>query len=156
TYDGVVTSTISRGLAPRQRSWTRRRALQALALASMAGLTKPAFAKSTAPPWLTLPPTPQLPVPRRSETASVNGTKIYFAQFGEDGPPVLMLHGGLGNSNYWGHQVAALANQFSVTVMDTRGHGRSPVTSRAFSYGLFAQDAIGLLDYLQIPAASIV
>jgi pimeloyl-ACP methyl ester carboxylesterase len=103
-----------------------------------------------------LPPTPKLPAPRRSETVSVNGTKIYFAQFGEAGPPVLMLHGGLGNSNYWGHQVTELAKQFAVTVMDTRGHGRSPVTSRAFSYGLFAQDAAALLDYLQIPSASIV
>jgi pimeloyl-ACP methyl ester carboxylesterase len=86
----------------------------------------------------------------------VNGTKIYFAQFGDAGPPVLMLHGGMGNSNYWAHQVVELSKQFAVTVMDTRGHGRSPVTSRAFSYGLFAQDAIALLDYLQIPAASIV
>ena len=86
----------------------------------------------------------------------MNGTKIYFAQFGEAGPPVLMLHGGLGNSNYWGHQVGELAKQFAVTVMDTRGHGRSPLTSRTFGYGLFAQDAIALLDYLQIPAASII
>ena len=86
----------------------------------------------------------------------MNGTKIYFAQFGEAGPPVLMLHGGLGNSNYWGHQVGELARQFSVTVMDTRGHGRSPLTSRTFGYRLFAQDAIALLDYLQIPAASLI
>ena len=136
--------------------WTRRRAVQALLVAGAVGCAAPALGKSETSAWLTLPPTPNLPTPRRSETASVNGTKIYFAQFGEAGPPVLMLHGGLGNSNYWGHQVGALAKQFSVTVMDTRGHGRSPVTSRAFSYGLFAQDATALLDYLQIPAASIV
>jgi pimeloyl-ACP methyl ester carboxylesterase len=86
----------------------------------------------------------------------VNGTKLYFAQFGETGPPVLLLHGGLGNSNYWGNQVAELAEQFSVTVMDSRGHGRSPLTSLAFRYDLFAQDVIGLLDYLEIPAASVV
>ena len=67
-----------------------------------------------------------------------------------------MLHGGLGNSSYWGHQVDELAKQFSVTVMDTRGHGRSPVTSRTFTYELFAQDAVGLMDYLKIPAAAIV
>jgi len=152
----VVTSPLSRRLAQSQGSWTRRRALQVLVLAGAAGLTKPTLAKNKTPAWLTLPPTPQLPPPRRSETVSVNGTKIYFAQFGQAGPPVLMLHGGLGNSNYWGHQVGELAKQFVVTVMDTRGHGRSPLTSRTFSYGLFAQDAIGLLDYLQIPAARIV
>jgi pimeloyl-ACP methyl ester carboxylesterase len=136
--------------------WTRRRAVQALLVAGAVGRAAQAVGKTETSAWLSLPPTPKLPAPRRSETASVNGTKIYFEQFGEAGPPVLMLHGGLGNSNYWGHQVAELAKHFSVTVMDTRGHGRSPLTSRAFSYGLFAQDAVGILDYLQIPAASIV
>ena len=108
------------------------------------------------PVWLSLPPTPNIPSPMRSELAPVNGTNIYFAQFDDAGPPLLLLHGGLGNSNYWGHQITELAKRFSVTVMDTRGHGRSPLTSRAFSYGLFAQDAVGLLDFLQIPAAAVV
>jgi pimeloyl-ACP methyl ester carboxylesterase len=107
------------------------------------------------PPWLTLPPTPHLPVATRSGTVAIRGANIYFAQFGE-GPPVLLLHGGLGNSEYWGHQVRDLARNFSVTVMDTRGHGRSPLTLQAFSYRLFADDVIGLLDFLQIPAAAIV
>jgi pimeloyl-ACP methyl ester carboxylesterase len=154
TYDGVVTTEITS--PPEGARWTRRRAIQALLVAAAVGRAAQALGKNETPAWLTLPPTPKLPPPRRSETASVNGTKIYFAQFGEAGPSVLMLHGGLGNSNYWGHQVRALAKQFSVTVMDTRGHGRSPVTSRAFSYELFAQDAIALLDHLQIPAASVV
>ncbi|MBV9628601.1 MAG: alpha/beta fold hydrolase, partial [Xanthobacteraceae bacterium] len=147
TSDGVVTSPIARALAGPEVFWTRRRALQILVLAATAGLANPSWATSTPSKWLTLPPTPKLPPLRRSETVSVNGARIYFAQCGEAGPPVLMLHGGLGNSNYWGHQVAELAKQFAVTLMDTRGHGRSPVTSRAFSYGLFAQDAVALLDY---------
>jgi pimeloyl-ACP methyl ester carboxylesterase len=46
--------------------------------------------------------------------------------------------------------------KFSVTVMDTRGHGRSPVTSNAFSYALFADDVARLLDLLKIPTVSIV
>lgn len=152
----MVTSPLGRWGVQSQQSWTRRRALQVLVLLGTAGLTNPARAKNTAPAWLTLPPTPELPAPRRSETVSINGAEIYFAQFGETGPPVLMLHGGLGNSNYWGHQVVELSKQFAVTVMDTRGHGRSPLISRAFSYGLFARDAIALLDYLHIPTSSIV
>jgi pimeloyl-ACP methyl ester carboxylesterase len=105
--------------------------------------------------WLTLPPTPSLPSAVRSGYASVNGTKIFYAQFGE-GPPVLLLHGGLANSNYWGFQVRELARNFAVTVMDTRGHGRSPLISSYFSYDLFAEDVVGLLDELGIPAAAIV
>jgi pimeloyl-ACP methyl ester carboxylesterase len=105
--------------------------------------------------WLTLPPTPTLPNSARNGLATVNGVSIFFAQFGE-GPPVLLLHGGLANSNYWGHQVAALAQRFTVTVMDTRGHGRSPMMSRAFGYSIFAEDVAGLMDVLKIPSAAIV
>ena len=105
--------------------------------------------------WLTLPPTPTLPAPTQSGLVSINGTSIFYAQFG-DGPPILLLHGGLANSNYWGRQVEQLAQIFSVTVMDTRGHGRSPVTSRSFSYDLFAKDVVDLLDFLKIPEVSVV
>lgn len=106
-------------------------------------------------PWLTLPITPMLPQTTRSGLAAVNGTNVFFAQFGE-GLPVLLLHGGLANSNYWGYQVASLAQSFLVTVMDTRGHGRSPLTSSALGYDLFAEDVVSLLDFLKIPAVSIV
>lgn len=41
-------------------------------------------------------------------------------------------------------------------VMDTRGHGRSPLMSRSFSYRVFAQDVAGLLELLQIPSVSII
>ena len=106
-------------------------------------------------PWLTLPPTPALPTPTRSDVVPINGTKIFFAQFGQ-GAPVLLLHGGLGSSNYFGHQIPELAKHFSVIAMDTRGHGRSPVTSGAFGYRLFADDVAELLDLMQIPKAALV
>lgn len=87
--------------------------------------------------------------------AAVNGTSVYYAQFGE-GPAVLLLHGGLANSNYWGLQIAELAKAFSVLVMDTRGHSRSPVMSRVFSYSAFADDVAALLDFLNIATVAIV
>jgi pimeloyl-ACP methyl ester carboxylesterase len=105
--------------------------------------------------WLSLPPTPGLPSTLRHGLADLNGIPIFFAQFGE-GPPVLLLHGGLAHSNYWGHQIEALAASFAVTVMDTRGHGRSPVASGVFSYAAFAEDAAALMDHLNIPAAAVI
>ena len=80
------------------------------------------------PAWLILPPTPELPRPTRSDLVKLNDTSVFFAQFGT-GPPIMLLHGGLANSNYWGHQITHLAQGFSVIAMDTRGHGRSPLTS---------------------------
>lgn len=105
--------------------------------------------------WQSLPATPSLPANGRSSLAELNKTKIFFTQFG-DGDPLLFLHGGLANSTYWGHQIEAFRDKYSVLVMDTRGHGRSPVTSSRFSYELFAKDVIALLDFLHIPKVTLI
>ena len=81
-------------------------------------------AAHAAPQWLNLPPTPTLPRATQSGFAPVNGIKVWYATFGR-GEPVLLLHGGLANANYWGHQVRALQRHYQVIVMDSRGQGRS-------------------------------
>jgi pimeloyl-ACP methyl ester carboxylesterase len=135
---------------------TRREACRLVTMVGASVVTGRAYAQTSArvPPWRTLPPTPALPVPARSGMAAVNGTSVYYARYGE-GPPVLLLHGGLANSHYWGLQVSELAKEFSVLVMDTRGHGRSPVTSKVFSYGAFADDVAALLDFLNIATVAV-
>jgi pimeloyl-ACP methyl ester carboxylesterase len=105
--------------------------------------------------WLTLPPTPTLPAALRSGYAPVNGIRIWYAVFGH-GRPVILLHGGLANSNYWGKQVAVLEKNYEVVVMDSRGHGRSTRNSQPYGYDLMASDVIGLMDYLKINKAAIV
>ena len=75
--------------------------------------------------------------------------------FGE-GKPILMLHGGLANSNYWGNQVTELAKDHQVIVMDSRGHGRSTKDAKPYSYGLMTSDSLALMDFLKIKQATIV
>jgi pimeloyl-ACP methyl ester carboxylesterase len=111
---------------------------------------------NAAEPWLTLPPTPTLPQADVSGTAPVNGIKIWYAEFGS-GEPVLLVHGGLANSNYFGNQVRALvAAHYRVIVMDSRGHGRSTRDARPFGYDLMSSDVLALLDYLKIPKVALV
>jgi pimeloyl-ACP methyl ester carboxylesterase len=112
-------------------------------------------AQGSPPQWLTLPPTPTLPQPAQSGYAPVNGIKIWFAMFGK-GEPVILLHGGLANANYWGNQVRALGSQYRVIVMDSRGHGRSTRDDQPYGYDLMASDVIGLMDFLHLPKAAIV
>ena len=105
--------------------------------------------------WLDLPPTPTLPKAERSGYAPVNGIKLWYAVFGQ-GEPVVFLHGGLANSDYWGLQVPAVAQHYQVIVMDSRGHGRSTRDSRPFGYDLMADDVVGLLDYLAVQQAAVI
>jgi pimeloyl-ACP methyl ester carboxylesterase len=107
------------------------------------------------PQWLTLPPTPILPKPAQSGYAPVNGIKIWYATFGR-GEPVILLHGGLANSNYWGNQARALEGRYRVIVMDSRGHGRSTRNAEPYGYDLMASDVVGLMDFLKIPKAAVV
>jgi pimeloyl-ACP methyl ester carboxylesterase len=106
-------------------------------------------------PWMVLPPTPSLPQAAASGYAPVNGVKIWYADFGQ-GTPVILLHGGLGNSNYWGLLVPALDKQYRVIVMDSRGHRRSTRNDQPYGYDLMASDVIALMDYLKISKAAIV
>jgi pimeloyl-ACP methyl ester carboxylesterase len=105
--------------------------------------------------WQVLPPTPK-PIPTdRSGYAKVNEIKIYYAEYGY-GPAVILLHGGLANSDYWGNQIKALAPFHTVVVMDSRGHGRSTRNSQPYGYDLMADDVVGLMDVLKVPKADIV
>jgi pimeloyl-ACP methyl ester carboxylesterase len=107
------------------------------------------------PRWAQLPPTPSMPRPLRSGFAPVDDIKMYFAVFGH-GSPVILLHGGLANSDYWGNQVPELARHYEVIVADSRGHGRSTRSAQPYSYGLMAADVIALMDFLHIRRAAIV
>ena len=131
-------------------------------LTVIAGLVFLSFGNARAddPQWLTLPPTPTLPAATQSGYAPVNGIKIWYAGFGpqgsNSGEPVILLHGGLANANYWGNQVRALRGQYRVVVMDSRGHGRSSRDEQPYGYDLMASDVVGLMDFLHLKKAALV
>jgi pimeloyl-ACP methyl ester carboxylesterase len=105
--------------------------------------------------WRTLPPPAAMPKPAQEGYAPVNGIRLYYAVFGT-GEPVILLHGGLANADYWGNQVPALAERYQVIVVDSRGHGRSTRDAQPFGYDLMAADVVALMDHLKLPKAAIV
>jgi pimeloyl-ACP methyl ester carboxylesterase len=107
------------------------------------------------PPWECLPPTPTLPKPDRIGLAPVNGIRLWFATYGH-GDPVILVHGGLANSSYWGLQIPLLARHYEVIVLDSRGHGRSTRTDVPIGYDLMSSDVLALMDFLHIRQAALV
>jgi pimeloyl-ACP methyl ester carboxylesterase len=105
--------------------------------------------------WEVLPPTPAAIPSQRSGQADANGISIHYAVYGQ-GSPVILLHGGLANTEYWGNQIKALAPHHTVIVMDSRGHGRSTRDARPYGYDLMADDVVALMDVLKVPKADIV
>lgn len=105
--------------------------------------------------WQSLPPTPAPVAGAQAGYAEVNGIRLYYSKVGH-GSPVVLLHGGLGNADYWGLQAKALAARHTVISVDSRGHGRSTRDARPYGYDLMADDVIALLDQLKIPRADFV
>jgi pimeloyl-ACP methyl ester carboxylesterase len=112
-------------------------------------------AASAAERWETLPPEPAPLVGESHAYADVNGIRLYYAVIGH-GSPVILLHGGLANSDYMGNQAAVLMRNHKVILIDSRGHGRSTRNSSPYGYDLMADDVVALMDKLMIPKADIV
>jgi pimeloyl-ACP methyl ester carboxylesterase len=116
----------------------------------------PALARADTP-WLVLPPTPALPKPDVATTAPINGINLWYGIYGTgQGAPVILLHGGLANSSYWGNQIPVLARTHQVIVIDSRGHGRSSRNATPISYDQMAADALALMDRLHLKIAALV
>jgi pimeloyl-ACP methyl ester carboxylesterase len=105
-----------------------------------------------------------------------SGVDLWYTTFGKNSSrhtPVLLLHGGTGNSNQMYNQANKLAEtrqvilqeyfqpkdnkEFQLIVLSTRGEGRSPYKSfTKFHYDDFTRDAIAIIDHLQIPRVAVV
>jgi len=122
----------------------------------------PAAAPVPAPPpprWSTLPLPPAMPKANATGFVDSGGAKLYFARYGNaKGEPVILLHGGMGNSDHWSHQVPVLTDKLHVITIDSRGQGRStrPRSNKKPTYDQMADDVLAVMDHLEISKASFV
>ena len=65
-------------------------------------------------------------------------------------PVVLLAHALGANHQIWDWQVNALSDQFRVLRYDWRGHGETDAPPGPYSMSQFVDDAVGLLDYLEL------
>lgn len=127
-------------------------ALTKLACAIFLIFAIPAFAAER---WELLPDPAPLPKAEKTGKAPVNGIELYYAVYGS-GPPVLLIHGGLGYADIWSSQIADLSKDHTVIVADSRGHGRSTRNAEPYSYDLMSSDYLALLDYLKLDKVALV
>jgi esterase len=69
-----------------------------------------------------------------------------------NGPSIVLLHGLFGSSDNWGTVARDLTNDFDVTLVDLRDHGRSPHTALT-DYPLMAEDVHALFQKLELKQA---
>ncbi|MFB6231621.1 MAG: alpha/beta fold hydrolase [Salinibacter sp.] len=81
---------------------------------------------------------------------------LYYNQYGESGPPLIVLHGLLGGHGNW-HTLSRTAFQTVARVyaVDQRNHGRSPHVER-IDYPSMAGDLRSFIDRHQLAPASLL
>lgn len=143
-----------RGLLPSRL--TRRRVLgRSAALVATLGLGRRSSAAAQAA-------TPAGGDPLRhwapGQTATIDRAAFYYEVHGPvDGQPVLLLHDGLANTEWWANLAPVLvATGYRVVAMDSRGHGRSAWSDASILYEQMAVDVITLLDHLGIVKTNVI
>lgn len=82
-------------------------------------------------------------------TIQINGQSIYFEEYGNGEPLVLIA--GLGAScNMWWKQIEPLSDKFRVVIFDNRGSGNSSRVKEAFGIKEMAMDLASLIRSLEI------
>lgn len=106
--------------------------------------------------WETLPLPPKMLEAAGTGAVSNDGAKIYYATYGDPKrEPVILLHGGMGNSDHFAFQLPALVDKFWVIVVDSRGHGRSSLPRGKLTYHAMGTDVLAVMDALKVPRASL-
>lgn len=72
--------------------------------------------------------------------------ELYYQRYGDEGPPLIILHGLLGASGNW-HTLSrnVFSEHFQVFAVDQRNHGRSPHADR-FDYEVMADDMKAFME----------
>jgi pimeloyl-ACP methyl ester carboxylesterase len=110
------------------------------------------------PRWQTCPFPPAMPESTGHGAVTSDGASIYYATYGDPkGAPVILLHGGLGNSDHWANQLPALVDaKLQIIAIDSRGQGRSTRTRASATYDTMAKDVLAVMDELKLDKASLV
>ena len=92
---------------------------------------------------------------REMLSTEVDGLRIAYERAGE-GPPLVLLHGFIGDGRVWRRQIEGLSRDFDVIAWDAPGCGQSSDPDEHFSMARFADCLAGLLEYAGVPYAHVL
>jgi len=95
------------------------------------------------------------PAPLRSASVSLGDISMYYEEYGQ-GEPLVLLNGGLSSTAVWANQIPVFAQRYRLILLDSRGQGRTTDGDVPITYHLMAEDTVRLMDHLGIGAAYIV
>ncbi len=92
----------------------------------------------------------------RSRSVKVRDINMRYADWGGEGPLLLMLHGAMRTSRSWDAVARALRDEYHVISLDARGHGDSDWTRRGYRFSHRVEDMGAFCRELGIRDATAV
>lgn len=86
----------------------------------------------------------------KTGTCKTNGIDVHYRRTGGDKPPIVLLHGLMGNGACWAPLARTLEKDYDVIMPDARGHGNTIALDHGYHYENLAADVIGLIDTLRL------
>lgn len=96
------------------------------------------------------------PEPALAGFETVNGLEMYYQVHGEEGAPLILLHGGLMTIEALGPLLPALAETRTVYAVELEGHGRTRDLDRPLSLRRFADDVAGFITQQGLAPVDVV
>lgn len=124
-----------------------RRTLVTLALIAAALVAAPAIAQTAGDDPMS--------TPSSTGKVPVDGAEIHYEIHG-DGPPLVLLHGGVTPSTTFGAPLEAMAKTHKVIAIHLRGHGLSSDSDAPWSAEMMADDVAAVLRQLGIGKARVM
>lgn len=96
--------------------------------------------------------------PNKGKNIVINEAKIYYEEYGEGKPVILLHHFMSTGTNGWSSYIPLLAKNYKVIVPDLRGHGKStnPKSNNPWKIDDSASDLLVFLDSLNITKISAI
>src|SRR5215467_15796123 len=97
-----------------------------------------------------------VPTDPKSSHVVLDGVRLHYLDWGNDGVPVLLLlHGFTGHAYQWPFFADEWRRDFHVLALDQRGHGDSDTADR-YGTGPMVEDLGAFLDALSLDVVTLV
>lgn len=87
---------------------------------------------------------------------SPDGVPIAFDKVGDGDITLVFIHGWCCDRTYWRHQVAGLADQFTIVTLDLAGHGESGMQRQNYTAQAFGRDIAAVVNGLDLQNVYLV
>ena len=86
---------------------------------------------------------------------TIRGTKIYYEEYG-NGTPLILLHGGFGDISDFSGVIPEFSKNYRVIIPDAPGHGRSEFPDKPLSYQIMAEYYSEMIDQLNLENVDVL